>query len=140
MNADAEAVRYRNQKTQSSHEMFPYRNKRMSNWERDVSTILFTMVLSGPKQGFFPQTTQLLYTFCTFRPEKRFFCSYYQKPYGLKPINRGCRSGFNRVSGSGSGFGIWIRIQEGKSRKKNFVLKCWTPEPNTSCLGPFRVS
>jgi hypothetical protein len=88
MNADAEAVRYRNKKTQSSHGMLPYRNKLMSNWERDVSTILFTMVLSGPKQGFFPQTTQLLYIFCTFRPEKRFFCSYYQKPYGLKPSTR----------------------------------------------------
>ncbi len=119
MNADAEAVRYRNQKTQSSHEMFPYRNKRMSNWERDVSTILFTMVLSGPKQGFFPQTTQLLYTFCTFRPEKTFFCSYYQKPYGLKPINQGygSGSGFNRVSGSG--FGIRIRNPDPDPEGKN---------------------
>jgi hypothetical protein len=51
MNTDAEAVRYWNKKTHSSHGMLQYRNKSMSNWERDVSTILFTMVLSGPKQG-----------------------------------------------------------------------------------------
>ncbi len=60
MNTDAEAVRYWNKTTHSSHGMLRYRNKSMSNWERDVSTILVTMVLSGPKQGFFPQTYQLL--------------------------------------------------------------------------------
>jgi hypothetical protein len=44
----------------------------------------------------------------------------------------GFGSGFNQVSGSGSVFGIRIRIQEGKNDpqkkkkiKKFHVLKCW---------------
>jgi hypothetical protein len=47
-------------------------------------------------------------------------------------LKQGCGSGFNRVSRSGSGIRIRIRIQEGKNDPQKYkkfvkvhVLKCW---------------